>query len=156
MKQTRRMKLNELHICNRRTRAPSHRDAITGRNVRISRVKINFSAPARRQNDPIRADRFDIAAAFVENVDPETTIPPCAQAVFVSAPLRFVTTATDPCFAAFSAKLKPAIPLPMTTKSYCFIQVECCRSSASFQNKLPGQAGHYVPSIRQALTSRRS
>src|SRR5882724_13621256 len=49
-------------------------------------------------------------------------IPPCAQAVFVSEPLRFVITATEPCFAALSAKLSPAMPLPTTTKSYSFIQ----------------------------------
>src|ERR1700741_1449904 len=48
-------------------------------------------------------------------------IPPCAQAVFVSEPLRLVTTATEPCLAAFKAKLKPAIPLPTTTKSYSFM-----------------------------------
>jgi hypothetical protein len=41
--------------------------------------------------------------------------------VFVSEPLRFVITATDPCFAAFNAKLRPAIPLPITTKSYSFM-----------------------------------
>src|SRR5438552_5757110 len=47
-------------------------------------------------------------------------IPPCAHAVLVSAPLRFVMTATEPCCAAFSAKLSPAIPLPTTTKSNSF------------------------------------
>src|ERR1041384_6595329 len=51
-------------------------------------------------------------------------IPPCAQAVFVSAPLRFVMTATDPCRAAFNAKLRPAMPLPITAKSYSFITVK--------------------------------
>src|SRR5207245_7940780 len=51
-------------------------------------------------------------------------IPPCAQAVFVSEPLRFVITATEPCFAAFNAKLRPAIPLPITTKSYSFMTVK--------------------------------
>src|SRR6266487_3608935 len=56
-------------------------------------------------------------------------IPPCAQAVFVSEPLRFVITATDPCFAAFNAKLRPAMPLPITTKSYSFIPTGYCRSS---------------------------
>src|SRR5205814_1610543 len=50
-------------------------------------------------------------------------IPPCANAVFESAPLRFVITATDPCFAAFKAKLSPAMPLPITTKSYCFMMI---------------------------------
>src|SRR5436305_7022347 len=51
-------------------------------------------------------------------------IPPCAHAVFVSAPLRLVMTATEPCFAAFNAKLRPAIPLPITTKSYSFMRVK--------------------------------
>src|SRR5438445_5380428 len=62
-------------------------------------------------------------------------IPPCAQAVFVSGPLRLVITATEPCLAAFKAKLNPAMPLPMTTKSYSFIPTEYCRSTASFQSK---------------------
>src|SRR5213076_1474514 len=51
-------------------------------------------------------------------------IPPCAQAVLVSEPLRLVITATEPCFAAFNAKLRPAIPLPITTKSYSFMTVK--------------------------------
>ena len=41
-------------------------------------------------------------------------IPPCAQAVFDSAFAFFVMIATVPCFAAFSAKLSPASPLPIT------------------------------------------
>ena len=36
-------------------------------------------------------------------------------------PLRFVITATEPCFAAFRAKVSPAMPLPITTKSYSFM-----------------------------------
>src|SRR5205807_9362187 len=62
-------------------------------------------------------------------------IPPWAQAVFVSDPLRFVITATEPCFAALSAKLSPAIPLPITTKSYSFIRTQCCRSNGFSQRK---------------------
>src|SRR6476660_8904349 len=63
-------------------------------------------------------------------------IPPCAQAVFVSEPLRFVMTATEPCFAAFNAKLRPAMPLPITTKSYSFIPNGYCRSN-EFSRKTP-------------------
>src|SRR5437899_10432738 len=44
-------------------------------------------------------------------------IPPCAHAVVVLVPVRFVITTTDPCFAAFNAKLRPAMPLPITAKS---------------------------------------
>ncbi len=43
--------------------------------------------------------------------------PPCAQAVLESAGARLVTMATRPCAAAFSAKVSPATPLPMTIKS---------------------------------------
>src|SRR5436189_411613 len=51
-------------------------------------------------------------------------MPPCAYAWFVSEPLRFVITATEPCLAAFNAKLRPAMPLPITTKSYSLIAVK--------------------------------
>src|SRR5207302_1712431 len=40
--------------------------------------------------------------------------PPCAQFVFVSAGCFFVVTTTRPCSAAWSAKLSPAMPDPMT------------------------------------------
>ena len=44
-------------------------------------------------------------------------MPPWAHAVFVSARPRFVMIATVPSAAAFFAKLNPAMPLPMMTKS---------------------------------------
>src|SRR5581483_6711220 len=49
----------------------------------------------------------------------------CARFEFVSALLRFVITATEPCRAAFNANVSPAMPLPMTTKSYSFTTNEC-------------------------------
>src|SRR6267378_4343152 len=71
-------------------------------------------------------------------------IPPCAQAVFVSEPLRFVITATDPCFAAFNAKLRPAIPLPITTKSYSFIPTGYCRLGESCRRTRQARAMNLV------------
>ena len=47
--------------------------------------------------------------------------PPCAHAVFESARPLLVIRATLPFSAAFRAKLSPAMPLPMTTKSNSFM-----------------------------------
>src|SRR5436853_796248 len=59
-------------------------------------------------------------------------------------------TATDPCFAAFSAKLSPAIPLPITTKSYSFIPTEYCRSNAFCRSKPRAQGASLAERIRSA------
>ncbi len=61
MKQTGRMKLDELHVGNDRTGPPGHGHAVAGRDVRIGRIEINLSATAGRQNDPVGSDRFDVA-----------------------------------------------------------------------------------------------
>src|SRR5207302_8572630 len=68
------MKLDKFHVRNYRTGAPRHRHAVARRDVWIGRVKINFPATAGRKHDSIRADRFDFARFFVENVYAQTTI----------------------------------------------------------------------------------
>ncbi len=40
------MKLIELHIADRRTRAPSHRNAVARRHCRIRRIAVNLSRAA--------------------------------------------------------------------------------------------------------------
>ena len=74
-------------------------------------------------------------------------------AVFVSEPLRLVTTATDPCFAAFNAKLRPAMPLPITTKSYSFIPTGYCRSNEFCQKTPPPRAPSSGQPFRPAAKS---
>ena len=76
--------------------------------------------------------------------------PPCAQAVFESTPLRFVMIATRPCFAAFSAKVRPAMPLPMTTKSNSLIREECYRSNESGQKRPRPRGGCAARSLGAA------
>ncbi len=44
-------------------------------------------------------------------------MPPCAYMVLLSLRLRLVSTATEPCRAASSAKDSPATPPPSTRKS---------------------------------------
>jgi hypothetical protein len=48
-------------------------------------------------------------------------MPPCAQLVAVSSILDFVTMQTFPCFATLMAKVRPAIPDPITRKSTFFL-----------------------------------
>ena len=74
MKQTGWMKLDELHVRDHRAGAPRHGYAVPGRDVRIGRVQINFSATAGREHDPVRANRFHCARFFVQNVHAQTTI----------------------------------------------------------------------------------
>ena len=74
MKQAGRMKLDELHVGDRRAGAPGHGHAVAGRDVRIGRVEINFPATAGREHDPIRANRFDLASFFIENINAEATV----------------------------------------------------------------------------------
>ena len=74
MKQTGRMKLNKFHVRDRHARAPGHCHAISGRDVRIGCVEINFATTTSRKDDPIRTDRFHFAALFIENVNAEATI----------------------------------------------------------------------------------
>ena len=57
-----------------RARAPGHRHAVARRDVGIGRVEINFPATAGREDQPIGADRFDLAGCFIEHVNAETTI----------------------------------------------------------------------------------
>ena len=74
IKQTRRMKLNKLHVRDRHTSAPRHRHAVAGRDVGIGCVEIDFSAAAGREHDPIRSDRLHLVAVLVEDVNAEATI----------------------------------------------------------------------------------
>src|ERR671936_115519 len=77
-------------------------------------------------------------------------IPPCARAVFESAPLRFVITATVPCLAAFRAKVRPAMPLPITMKSYSFMKSEYYRSIVSGRSKPRARGAYLAEHIRSA------
>ena len=74
MKQTGRMKLNELHVRDDRAGAPGHGHAVPGRDIRVGRVKINFPATAGGKHDSIGADRFDLARFFIEHVSAEAAI----------------------------------------------------------------------------------
>ena len=68
------MELDEFHIRDDCARAPRHSDPVAGRDIGIRCVKINLAATAGRQHQPICADRFHFAAAFIENVDTQATI----------------------------------------------------------------------------------
>ena len=68
------MKLNELHVRDRHPRAPRHRHSVTGRDVGVRCIEINFSATAGRQHDSIRTDRLHVAAVFIENVNAQATV----------------------------------------------------------------------------------
>src|ERR1051326_3403954 len=81
--------------------------------------------------------------------------PPCAHAVLESTPLRFVIIATRPCLAALIAKVRPAIPLPMTTKSYSFIGAECYRSGAFCRRKPRRPEASEVRSLGEAASGQR-
>src|SRR5262249_21268603 len=67
--------------------------------------------------------------------------PPCAQAVLESTPLRLVTIATRPFLAVLIANVRPAIPLPMITKSNCLIREECYQSGECGQKRRPPPRG---------------
>src|SRR5436189_4626237 len=86
-------------------------------------------------------------------------IPPCAQAVFVSEPLRFVITATEPCIAAFNAKLRPAIPLPITTKSYSFMRTvkqQSCPLGLNAQTRRQIGLSRRIPSSQPDIVDQAS
>ena len=74
MKQAGRMKLDELHVRDRRAGPPRHGHAVAGRDVGIRRVEINLPATAGREHEPIRADRFDFARSFIQDINAEATI----------------------------------------------------------------------------------
>ena len=59
------MKLDELHVRNRRTGSIRHGHAITGRNVGIRGIEINFSAPAGGQQRDRRGERFHTGRSLV-------------------------------------------------------------------------------------------
>jgi hypothetical protein len=63
------MKLNELHVCDLGPRSPGHRHAISGRDIRITRVQINFPATAGREHDPIRTERFYLSGFFIQDIN---------------------------------------------------------------------------------------
>jgi hypothetical protein len=68
------MKLNELHICDLGSRSPGHGHAISGRDIRITRVQINFAATAGREHDPVRPERFYFSAFFIQDIGAQTPI----------------------------------------------------------------------------------
>src|SRR5437868_4037261 len=68
------MKLNELHICNRRSRAIRHGNSIAGRNVRVSRVEIHLSATSGREQSDWRGEGLDLPADLIQHVSPQTSV----------------------------------------------------------------------------------
>ena len=106
-------------------------------NSRIrSGPSLRSSRPRPRSHRPAPASSVSRTCSSNESSPLVThAMPPCAQAVFESAPWRFVMIATRPCFAALKAKVSPAMPLPMTTKSNSFIRAECCRSDGCCRKK---------------------
>ena len=96
-------------------RAPPTREPASGPSITIVRTAASSHRPAPASSVSCTCSSNESSSLVTQ------AIPPCAQAVFESAPLRFVITATEPCAAAFKAKVSPAMPLPMTTKSYSFI-----------------------------------
>jgi hypothetical protein len=68
------MKLNKLHVRNRRARAISHRNPIAGRDIRIRRIKINFAAPAGGQKRDWGRECLHPASRLVQNVNPEAPV----------------------------------------------------------------------------------
>ena len=76
VKKTRRVKLDELHVCDLRPRAPRHRHTVPCRDVRIRRVEIHFSATTRRQHQPVAAHRQHIARRLVQNIHAHAAVGP--------------------------------------------------------------------------------
>ncbi len=74
IKQTGRMKLNKLHVRNRHSGAPGYRHAVTGRDIWIRCVEINFSATTGREHDSVRTDCLHLAAIFIKDVNAEATV----------------------------------------------------------------------------------
>ena len=70
------MKLDELHVRNRRARAIRHRHAVAGRDVGVRRVEINLAAAARGQQRHRRGEGPDAAGFFVEHISAETAVRP--------------------------------------------------------------------------------
>ena len=68
------MKLDELHVCDLGARSPRHGHPISGRDIRIGRVEINFAATAGREHNPIGTNRFYLSRSFIQNVDAKTSI----------------------------------------------------------------------------------
>ena len=68
------MKLDELHICDLHAGAPRHRHTVSGRDIRIGRVQINFAATAGRQHDPVRPDSFYFTGFLVQNIRTKATV----------------------------------------------------------------------------------
>src|ERR1700745_4255497 len=58
MKKAGRMKLNEFHVGDCRSRSPCHRDAIAGGDVWVGRVQINLAAATSSENHTIAPHPF--------------------------------------------------------------------------------------------------
>ena len=69
------MKLDELHVRDRRARTPRHRHAVAGRHARVGCVEINLAAAAGGKDHAIGADGFDRAAFFIEHVNADAAVP---------------------------------------------------------------------------------
>src|SRR5436309_11307605 len=77
MKQAGGMELNKFHIGYCCPCAPSHRNAVPGSYIGISRVEIDLPASACSKYHSIAADRFDISGSFIENINPDHAIFRC-------------------------------------------------------------------------------
>ncbi len=62
MKEAGGMKLDELHVGDRRARAVGHGHAVAGGDVRVGGVKINFAAAAGGEQDGAGGEGFDLVA----------------------------------------------------------------------------------------------
>ena len=62
------MKLDELHIGNRRTCPPPERHPITGRGVRVGGVEIDLATATGSQHHPIRAENLHLARHFLQHI----------------------------------------------------------------------------------------
>ena len=74
MKETGRMKLDELHVGDDRAGAPGHRHAVAGRDRGVGRVEINLAAAAGGEDETIGANRFHLAGFFIEHINAEAAI----------------------------------------------------------------------------------
>jgi hypothetical protein len=64
------MKLDELHVRHPAAGAPGHRDAVTGRGVRIGRIEVDLARRRRRRSGCAGAERQYLTAGTVEHVGP--------------------------------------------------------------------------------------
>ena len=68
------MELDELHVRDRRARAPGHGHAVAGRDVGIGRVEINLAAAAGGQDEPIGPKVSTSPRLLIQHINAEAAI----------------------------------------------------------------------------------